>query len=42
MVKEDWYSTQKSTPNYFKDSVFDEYGEPIESLIAPNVETRIE
>ena len=37
-VKEEWYSTQKSTPSYFKDSVFDEYGEPTEELITPNVD----
>ena len=37
-VKEEWYSTQKSTPGYFKDSVFDEYGEPTTDLLVPNID----
>ena len=35
-VEEDWYSNQTPTPEHFKDSMFDEYGQPTPDLVMPN------
>ena len=35
-VDEEWYTNQQCTPDYFKDSMFDEYGQPVPELILPD------
>ena len=35
-VEEEWYGNQQCTPDYFKDSMFDQYGQPVPELILPN------